>query len=204
MKLKYYMRGLGIGIILTTLILSINSPKEKLTEAEIIARAEDLGMVMKEEDQGALDKVLASLKPSPTEAAADTDNPTEAETPTEAATPTQTATPTEAATPTQTATPTEAPAVTETPTQAAPEQTEDTDSTSEDDSEGQVTITVEDGMSAKQVSSLLQENGVIEDAKAFNDYVARVGKAELIRVGTYTFTKGTDYYAIVKTLTKGQ
>ena len=64
MKLKYYMRGLGIGIVLTTLILTINNPKEKLTDAEVKARAESLGMVMKEEDNGALDKVLASIKPA--------------------------------------------------------------------------------------------------------------------------------------------
>ena len=50
MKLKYYLRGLGIGIVLSTLILSFSINKESkvdLTEEEIISRAEALGMEMK-------------------------------------------------------------------------------------------------------------------------------------------------------------
>ena len=52
MKLKYYLRGLGIGIIVTTLILMIagTGQKEELTDAQIIERAKELGMVM--EDSG--------------------------------------------------------------------------------------------------------------------------------------------------------
>ena len=51
MKLKYYLRGLGIGIIITTIILMIahSGYTKELTDEEIIARAEKLGMVMKEE-----------------------------------------------------------------------------------------------------------------------------------------------------------
>ena len=51
MKLKYYLRGLGIGIIITTLVLMIaySGHKTELTDEEIIARAEALGMVMEED-----------------------------------------------------------------------------------------------------------------------------------------------------------
>ncbi len=50
MKLKYYLRGLGIGIIVTAIIMgiSIGSHKE-LTDEEIIKYAEDLGMVKENE-----------------------------------------------------------------------------------------------------------------------------------------------------------
>lgn len=51
MKLKYYMRGLGVGILLTAIILSIGTKKEKLTDQEIISRAKQLGMVMAEDDK---------------------------------------------------------------------------------------------------------------------------------------------------------
>lgn len=48
MKLKYYMRGLGIGIAVTSVILIILSGRESrgriLTNEEVIARAEALGM----------------------------------------------------------------------------------------------------------------------------------------------------------------
>lgn len=54
MKLKYYLRGLGIGILVTTVILMIafaRHPKE-LTDAEVIARAKTLGMVMENKETG--------------------------------------------------------------------------------------------------------------------------------------------------------
>ena len=50
MKLKYYLRGVGIGLIVATLILMIASSlhsNKDMSDAEIIARAEELGMVMK-------------------------------------------------------------------------------------------------------------------------------------------------------------
>lgn len=51
MRLKYYLRGLGIGIILTVIIMmiSLSGRKETLTDEEIIQRARKLGMVMKDE-----------------------------------------------------------------------------------------------------------------------------------------------------------
>lgn len=46
MNLKYYLRGLGIGIIVTALIMGIVAGgKEKLSNAEIRERAKALGMV---------------------------------------------------------------------------------------------------------------------------------------------------------------
>ena len=47
MKLKYYLRGFGLGIILTTVIMIIvtHSSRNDLSNAEIINKAEALGMV---------------------------------------------------------------------------------------------------------------------------------------------------------------
>ncbi|MBQ7833105.1 MAG: hypothetical protein IJ336_05965 [Lachnospiraceae bacterium] len=46
MKLKYYLRGLGIGIAVTAAVLMLaGGNKESLTDEEIIARAKELGMV---------------------------------------------------------------------------------------------------------------------------------------------------------------
>lgn len=47
MKLKYYLRGLGIGIIVTAIIMSFTKKPEEITDAEIKARAAMLGMVEK-------------------------------------------------------------------------------------------------------------------------------------------------------------
>ena len=86
MKLKYYLRGLGIGIIVTTLILMIafSQYKNDISDAEIIKRAEALGMVMKD------DSLFG--KNQNTEAQASTETPTETEMQTETEAPTETET----------------------------------------------------------------------------------------------------------------
>lgn len=47
MKLKYYLRGLGIGIVFSTLIASFGktSAVEPMTDQKVIERAKELGMV---------------------------------------------------------------------------------------------------------------------------------------------------------------
>ena len=52
MKLKYYLRGLGIGIIVTTIILvsCFSMQKPKMTDEQIIEKAAHLGMIMPEQD----------------------------------------------------------------------------------------------------------------------------------------------------------
>ncbi len=47
MKLKYYLRGMGIGIILTAIVMgfALGGRKATLSDAEIIQRAKALGMV---------------------------------------------------------------------------------------------------------------------------------------------------------------
>lgn len=47
MKLNYYMRGLGIGIVVTALLMGIalSGGKEKMTDEEIRQRAQEMGMV---------------------------------------------------------------------------------------------------------------------------------------------------------------
>ncbi len=50
MGLRYYLRGLGIGIFVTAIVLSATKPtaKAEMTDSEVIARAKVLGMVEKE------------------------------------------------------------------------------------------------------------------------------------------------------------
>ena len=49
MEKKYYFRGLGLGIIVTAVIMGIalsgGGKKEKMTDDEVIARAKELGMI---------------------------------------------------------------------------------------------------------------------------------------------------------------
>lgn len=94
MKLKYYMRGLGIGICITTLILSFG--KEKMTDQEIIKRAQELGMKTEDEMndnlQDALGQMKLSVTPEPTTSLTPSNKPTPTVKPTKAPTPTPKAT----------------------------------------------------------------------------------------------------------------
>lgn len=46
LKLKYYLRGLGLGIVVTAVIMCILESKDnKMTDEEIIARAKQLGLI---------------------------------------------------------------------------------------------------------------------------------------------------------------
>ncbi len=49
MKLKYYLRGLGIGIVVTAMVLAVSGKGhiKELTDTQIKARAKELGMVEK-------------------------------------------------------------------------------------------------------------------------------------------------------------
>ena len=51
MKLRYYMRGIGIGMLVTAIILSITAGSQKIqmSDAEVMKRAEQLGMVREDD-----------------------------------------------------------------------------------------------------------------------------------------------------------
>ena len=68
MKLKYYLRGLGIGIIVTTIILvsCFSMQKPKMTDAQIIEKASQLGMIMPEQDS-AVDTETETTEPEKTQ-----------------------------------------------------------------------------------------------------------------------------------------
>ncbi len=192
MKLKYYLRGVGIGIILTTLILIISNPKEKLSDKEIMERAVQLGMVMEEDNDKALEQVLSNLssanKPSTVPDVEPSTKPTPM--PTQEPTPE----PTQEPTPEPTSTPTKA------PVEEMPE--DETEDTKEDISNQTINFTIEKGMTSNKVANLLEEVGLIDNATNFNSYIVSVGKASVIRVGEYSLTKDASYEEIIKAITE--
>ena len=175
MKTKYYLRGLGIGIILATLILTISGNQNNLSEDEIITKAMELGMVMKEDPKGNLDEVMEGDLTKAPEA-------------------TPTTEPTQSPEATPTAEPTKAPEV-------APTTAPTKDPAIADDSR-QITFTIEKGMSSGKVAELLQSIDLIDNAKEFNDYVIREGKAGAIMIGKYTVSKDASFDDILNAITK--
>lgn len=215
MKLKYYMRGLGIGIFLTTLILTIGNPKEKLSDEEIKQRASELGMVMDQEEDK-LDEVLASISPSttPTGEPAATLSPSvtpmitplPSATPELSATPIPTLEPTITPKPTATVAPTATiaptPTVAPTPTEKPVPSADNENTVGDQSSDNTVTFSVKRGMSSGQVAIVLEEKGLIDNAEDFNKYIVKAGKASIIRVGTYELPKNASYEEIVDKITE--
>lgn len=159
MKLKYYLRGLGIGIIVTTILLMIAFALHKptMSDADIIARAKQLGMVMPEDEEPLQDTETtestevtavpeteaAQIEEQTTEAAANTEEPVTAD---ETENPESEMTDTEVATEVSS----EANEENNTAVNAAP-----------------YTLVVNRGDVCRIVCENLQANGVVDDAEAF-------------------------------------
>lgn len=180
MKGKYYLRGIGVGILFATLVLFTTyciSGRGKMTDEEVIARAEELGMVMPE---SALDHLNKPYDTSDTsESGSDTKEDTE-DTNTEA------------------------------PTEGEDETTADMQTTDEEASGSTqdpgteariVTFTIVSGMNSWNVASILQDQGVIDNASDFDAYLEANGYSARISTGEYSIAAGTDYETIAKMLT---
>lgn len=179
MKLKYYLRGLGIGVVVTTIILAIalnNKPME-LTDAQIKERAAEFGMVEKEAEA---EKETKATEPT---TAPETKATTTKETTTKATT-------TKATT---TAPATAAPTTTQAATQAQQQAAKPADGT---------VITMEIGTYdwSNHVAEKFEEAGLIESASDFDRYLINSGYESKIRSGVHSFTMGASYEELAKEL----
>lgn len=176
MKLKYYLRGLGVGIVVTAVILTIaNHLGNKMSDEDIIKRAAKLGMVMKEDE---------SLFP-PTEPETTTPEPT-SPSPTE-----QDTTAVKPAEP-ETTTPVPTEPETTTPVSAEPQTSGVVIHTA--------TITVTSGMYSEAVSQRLEEAGIVKNWREFNEYLTSNGYAERLQTGTHSFNSEMDFNEIAEIL----
>lgn len=200
MKLKYYLRGLGIGMIVTALILGISFSNRQeqtaqgMTDDQIRERAAELGMV----DSSEL--TLAALQngaKQPTENA--TEDPVETQGQKET---------TEVAETTADLQETQTTAEPETATApentAEPETTIAPENTAEPDQELDTGITIQRGDDSGSVSRKLYEAGLVENAKAFDNYLCHNGYSRSINPGTYEIEPGTSEEEIAKIITGKQ
>lgn len=195
MKIVYFLRGLGIGIIFSALILSVafHSSKSSMTDEMVIERAKELGMVEAGDSDDALDKLLSQREDTTGdksseeqgEDASTKEQSSEADTTEAVSTEEKT---TEAATTeeitTEEAT-TEA-ATTEEPKKKTPKS---------------VSFTISRGMYSEKVAQALADIGVIDSAASFNKYLTDNGYAGRLVVGTYKLKPGEDYDSIARKIT---
>lgn len=179
MKLKYYLRGLGIGILVTAAILTIvYHTKGSMSDSQIKKRAAQLGMVMAstEEDTLFAQTTQADTTIEETGTISVEETTTVVET-TEAVTEAPTEKPTEA--------PTEAP--TEKPTEPAV---------------AKAVLTISPGMYSESVSAELVRLGIITNQKEFNSYLVNNGYAERIQTGDFKVKADMSYDEIARIITR--
>lgn len=190
MKLKYYLRGLGIGILVTTVILSLAGVGRKnMTDEEVVKRAKELGMV---------ESTLLSDLPDQTKT--DEVRPTEPEISLQP----ETSEPEESAsTPETPVAPEETPEAPE-ETPVAPEETpvSPEDGNPDIPAGETVTLVIGRGESSTTVSKNLKKAGIVEDAAAFDRFLCNNGYDKKIITGTYEIPYGASEEEIAKIITR--
>lgn len=189
MNLKYYLRGLGIGIVITALIMGIASGgrKETLSNEEIKERARALGMVEESTILADVEKIAPSTAPLPSAAKEPVPTATEEPVPTPTREPVPTAAPTSA--------PTATPAPVQTPEPSPQMEQEETDLTA-----STVTVQINRGDGSLTVSRKLEEAGLVPSAAEFDLYLCQNGYDKRLNVGTFEIPAGADEEQIAKIL----
>lgn len=227
MKFKYYLRGAGIGMITATIILAIAFlfHKGTMSDAEVIERALELGMVMDENPQGSTlsdtmdgkqdgqagaentvtDTGISDADTGVSDAdtvLADTgisDADTSADT---GVSDTDTSADTDVSdTSADTADPDVD--VDDTDTSAAPEPDTDQQKPKEEKEKDTVTIVIRAGDVSRIISHRVARAGLVESAEEFNDYLGANDYDNRLRPGTYEIKKGATFEEIAKILTGG-
>lgn len=178
MKFKYYLRGLGIGILISTIILSVSFAMKKngLSDDEIIARAKELGMVMEDTGKDTIPKATETEDeiPKSTEGGFNTEQ-----------------------TDIQPGTTDSGEISQDVGTDGADAVPPSQDGTNMVQKE----FTVEVGDSSNAVSQRLQEEGLVDNAEAFNKYMVDNNYANFVLPGTVTIPEGAGYEEIAGILT---
>lgn len=216
MKLRYYLRGLGIGIVITAFLMGFTkgSAKETLSDDEIIARAEALGMVqssvlssdLNHEEQGedgvtvsyntALDEPdIAAL---PDSAGADQTGDAAGVVDTEATDKTADAADTVDSEKVADAAGDSEGSTKASDTDAADNSTKATDTTGA----ATITVTINSGDGSDTVARHLAELGVITDAGDFDRYLCQNGYDKKLATGNHEINAGAGYQEIAEILIK--
>lgn len=202
MKLKYYMRGLGIGMVVTALLLSVIPDKnaKAWTDEEVRARAKELGMV----ESTVLSQLPKQEKNSETAEEPGTLSDPEKENSGE-----------------KTENPEKETGDNKEPETGESQIREDkkdqnegkTQEGKKDQSESQtresteeelITIEILWGESSESVSRSLEEAGLVSDAKEFDKYLCANGYDKKISVGTYKILAGATEKEIADIISKGR
>ena len=220
MRLKYFLRGVGIGILVTTIILTATHASERrMSDSEVIDRAIELGMSFSASHSGqqsgteeaSSDESSTGQDTSGDDVTDDLQHDSETETEMGSQSPSETVS--ESTSDGEASPGKESEAVTGMTTQAITETTETTtELTTENNNastaagvmnnEVTCTINITKGMSSRTVCDMLKQNGIIEDAADFDRYLIKTGYDDKIRVGEVEVNSGMTYEELTASLYK--
>ncbi len=200
MKLKTYLRGLGLGLIVAALVTGAGS-RQTMSDEQIKARAKELGMM---ESKTYLTQVNESKEAAESLMESETVTETVAETEEIETTTLETAAETKENVTETKETVSEETAETVPETESEPVEESPEQSIEETTSPENVTFQIHSGDSSVSVAKRLAEAGLVGDAKAFDQYLCQNGYDKKIRVGTYEIQNDSSNEEIAKIITTGK
>jgi len=198
MNIKYFIRGLGFGILATTLVIMISGQHKGkvLTDEEIISRARTLGMMTQEEfEDKKLDSNLSEMKesinkPSEVPTAIVTKVPEENE-----AQVTNSNTPVTSTKPTSKDDNSSKKNSKKKNSTKNPTKTDDAWSRT-------IHVKIESGMVSQTISKYFYQKGLVGSASDFNNYLKDTNNSMSIIAGEYDIPLDATYAEIVDIITK--
>ena len=215
MNLKYYLRGLGVGIVVTSLILGIGlgSRKETLSNEEIKERARELGMVEEsitvaeaaaQKEEEAQEAEVAPVPEENAESDAEPVVSAEPEVSSEPAVSTGAAPEASekpnvsAASEPAASTAAEAGATPEAGVKPVADEAEEDNGTAPE--KEIVDITINPGEGSYVISQKLEQSGLIDDAAEYDAYLCDNGFHTKLRAGVHKIPMGSTREEIAKLL----
>lgn len=193
MKMKYYLRGLGVGLILGSLMFMIAGffHKPTLSKEELIAQANKMGMSVTEKSDGTIKSDSEEKKKEKSKKNKSKESKTEnsknkkenTKVTKEEVKDSKEKTPEQPATPEQ------------------PEKAEAPEQPAENE---EVRVVVQRGMSSDTVSKALEDNGVVSDWKDFNRFLESNNYGNRIQPGVFTVTRNSSYEDLARILSKSR
>ena len=212
MNVKTYLKGIGVGIIVTSLILIIAGNMNKgMSDADVIKRAKELGMVEASAENQSTETVAANVEEKKENSETDIKE-NSAETSTVDTSEDKTSVENKAVDNKKddTASNTLEDTKPEEANVSEDKATETSESNATDKTDAgsditavsgeKVKVEVKSGMSSESVSLAVKNAGLVEDDTEFNKYLCENGYDKRLRVGSFDIPSGSDFETISKYL----
>ncbi len=201
MRLRQYLRGLGIGIAVTAVVMSVsaNGKNQAMTDAQIIARAKELGMV-----DGVLTELPDAGETEQTESgeAAEADYAAAPESSAESPETAEESGEESGENTEEAVESTEADTETGNPAEDGGSAEQENEPQSEVEKAATVTVAVYPGEGSHTVSRKLAALGLVESADIYDNYLCQNGYDKKLCAGNYVIPEGADAEQIAKILTE--